>query len=105
MINSIKSSLVIFKYWYWQDIEKSHIFPRILNLAFSTFLSLVVYWAISSLNISIFLKYLITVYSIINIFSFWPYYNYVDENSNLKGTVAYIFKKYLSLFHFSFYCL
>lgn len=102
MENPINVTVEIFKYWFWQDVEKSHIIPRFLSLGFSTFLSLVLYWTISGLNINIFFKYLLIVYSIVNILSFWPYYNFLYTKSTIKGTFAYIFKKLFIPFSFFF---
>lgn len=93
----IKKLLVIF---WWQDIEKSNIFVRILNYIFAFTLSFGVFSWVYLSNMNIFFKIIIGTYGILTFMSFWPASYLLEEESKVKGAIFYIFQKPLIIFSF-----
>ncbi|NFT07466.1 hypothetical protein FDF26_10385 [Clostridium botulinum] len=93
----IKKLLIIF---WWQDIEKSNIFVRVLNYIFAFTLSFGAFsWTyLSSMNLI--LKIIVGTYGVLTFMSFWPASNLLDEESEAKGSIFYIFQNTLIIFSF-----
>ncbi|EJO5348982.1 hypothetical protein NRP93_003134 [Clostridium botulinum] len=87
-------------YFWWQDIEKSHFLPRILNLFFSLFLSFCSCAWMYGANITIILKIIIGLYLILSFMSFWPVSNLLDEKNKFIGAAFFIFQNNFILFSF-----
>ncbi|AIY79843.1 hypothetical protein FDC58_06555 [Clostridium botulinum] len=93
----IKKLLIIF---WWQDIEKSNIFVRILNYIFAFTLSFGAFsWTYLS-NMNLILKIIVGIYGVLTFMSFWPASNLLDEESEAKGSIFYIFQNTLIIFSF-----
>ncbi|MBN1068211.1 hypothetical protein [Clostridium sp. ZS2] len=93
----IKKLLIIF---WWQDIEKSNIFVRILNYIFAFTLSFGAFsWTYLS-NMNLILKIIVGTYGVLTFMSFWPASNLLDEESEAKGSIFYIFQNTLIIFSF-----
>ncbi|ACD54156.1 hypothetical protein ST12_09545 [Clostridium botulinum] len=93
----VKRLLIIF---WWQDIEKSNIFVRILNYIFAFTLSFGAFsWTYLS-NMNLILKIIVGTYGVLTFMSFWPASNLLDEESEVKGSIFYIFQNVLIIFSF-----
>ncbi|MGN2338775.1 hypothetical protein ACTFIN_11750 [Clostridium cagae] len=93
----IKKLLIIF---WWQDIEKSNIFVRILNYIFAFTLSFGAFsWTYLS-NMNLILKIIVGTYGVLTFMSFWPASHLLDEESEAKGSIFYIFQNTLIIFSF-----
>ncbi|MBN1038895.1 hypothetical protein DVW12_09290 [Clostridium botulinum] len=93
----IKKLLIIF---WWQDIEKSNVFVRILNYIFAFTLSFGAFsWTYLS-NMNLILKIIVGTYGVLTFMSFWPASNLLDEESEAKGSIFYIFQNTLIIFSF-----
>ncbi|NFS94001.1 hypothetical protein FDF05_13785 [Clostridium botulinum] len=93
----IKKLLIIF---WWQDIEKSNIFVRILNYIFAFTLSFGAFsWTYLS-NMDLILKIIVGIYGVLTFMSFWPASNLLDEESEAKGSIFYIFQNTIIIFSF-----
>ncbi|MPQ44611.1 hypothetical protein [Clostridium tarantellae] len=93
----IKNLLLIF---WWQDIEKSNIFVRILNYIFAFSLSFGSFSLVILSNINIILKIILGIYLIINIISFWPVSHLLEQKDKFKGSMFFIFQNNCILFSF-----
>ncbi|AOR23785.1 hypothetical protein [Clostridium taeniosporum] len=94
---AIKELLIIF---WWQDIEKSNFFVRILNYIFAFTLSFGVFSWVYLSNMNLILKIIVGTYGILTFMSFWPASNLLDEESEVKGSIFYIFQNVLIIFSF-----
>ena len=93
----IKKLLIIF---WWQDIEKSNVFVRILNYIFAFTLSFGAFsWTYLS-NMNLILKIIVGTYGVLTFMSFWPASNLLDEESEAMGSIFYIFQNTLIIFSF-----
>ncbi|MBN1035698.1 MULTISPECIES: hypothetical protein [Clostridium] len=92
-----KKLLIIF---WWQDIEKSNIFVRLLNYIFAFTLSFGAFsWTyLSNMNLSF--KIIVGTYGVLTFMSFWPASYLLDEESEVKGSIFYIFQNALIIFSF-----
>lgn len=96
----MKEIRMLFKYFIWQDIEKSHFLPRILNLIFAIFLSFCTLALLHGVNINIVLKIVIGIYLILNFMSFWPAYYLIERKSESSSFIFIILKSSCVLFSF-----
>ena len=96
----MKELRVLFKYFIWQDVEKSHFLPRILNLIFAIFLSFCTLALLHGVNINIVLKTVIGIYLILNFISFWPAYYLIERKSEAASFIFIILKGTCILFSF-----
>ncbi|KAI3349550.1 hypothetical protein FDB55_09370 [Clostridium botulinum] len=93
----VKRLLIIF---WWQDIEKSNIFVRILNYIFAFTLSFGAFsWTYLS-NMNLILKIIVGTYGVLTFMSFWPASNLLDEESEAKGSIFCIFQNTFIIFSF-----
>lgn len=92
----------ILKYWLWQDIEKPHWLPWLLNIGFSVFLTAIFTVVIWYLPINTILKTLLSFYMGVNIFSYWPVQKYYDNKNLAKGSFYYFGIKFLFFISFFF---
>ncbi len=93
----VKRLLIIF---WWQDIEKSNIFVRILNYIFAFTLSFGAFsWTYLS-NMNLILKIIVGTYGVLTFMSFWPASYLLDEESEANGSTFYIFQNVLIIFSF-----
>ncbi|ATD55975.1 hypothetical protein [Clostridium chauvoei] len=90
----------IFRMFYWQDIERSNIFIRILNLIFAIVLSFGAYSTVYLSNMNIILKIIIGSYLIVNIMSYWPTEYLLDEKNKVVSATFFIFQNNFILFSF-----
>ena len=102
MKNENNITINIIKYLYWQDIEKSNILPRILSYIFSTFLSFIFTVVLLDTPLNYPIRIFLSVYMIVNIFSYWPVQHYYSRDNLLKGTLTYIFMKFFIFISFFF---
>ncbi|MDK0898671.1 hypothetical protein P5F38_07420 [Clostridium perfringens] len=82
----------ILKFWWWQDIEKSNIFIRVMNLGMALFLSFCLLIWMCGENWNIILRLFISIYGVLCFMSFWPVSYLFDEKDKVKGSTFYIFQ-------------
>ncbi|GAA0078681.1 hypothetical protein UT300005_30600 [Clostridium sp. CTA-5] len=93
----IKKILLIL---WWQDIEKSNLFVRILNYIWAFTLSFGAFSLVYLSNMNLILKIIIGTYLILNFMSFWPTSNLLDDKDEVEGGIFYIFQRIFVLFSF-----
>ncbi|GAA0068472.1 hypothetical protein UT300002_32610 [Clostridium perfringens] len=72
--------------WFWQDIEKSNIFIRIMNWGIVLFLSFCIFcWCFAETNIHICFRVIISLYGIFSLMSYWPASYLLDEKNKIGG--------------------
>ncbi|MCX0371057.1 hypothetical protein QTH11_02015 [Clostridium perfringens] len=82
----------ILKFWWWQDIEKSNIFIRLMNLGMASFLSFCLLAWMYGESFNIILRSFISIYGVLCFISFWPVSYLFDEKDKAKGSTFYIFQ-------------
>ncbi|MDK0936594.1 hypothetical protein P5F51_10855 [Clostridium perfringens] len=82
----------ILKFWWWQDIEKSNIFIRLMNLGMALFLSFCLLAWMYGESFNIILRSFISIYGVLCFMSFWPVSYLFDEEDKVKGSTFYIFQ-------------
>ncbi|MBW6409290.1 hypothetical protein [Clostridium weizhouense] len=93
----IKKILLIF---WWQDIEKSNFFVRILNSIWAFTLSFGAFSLVYSSNMNLIFKIIIGTYLILSFMSFWPTSHLLDNKDEVEGGIFYIFQRVFILFSF-----
>ncbi|MGM8271790.1 hypothetical protein ACSXDL_02305 [Clostridium perfringens] len=88
----LKQSQNILKFWYWQDIEKSNVFIRVMNLGIALFLSFCLLAWMYGESFNIILRSFISIYGVLCFMSFWPVSYLLDEKDKVKGSTFYIFQ-------------
>lgn len=88
-------------YILWQDFKKSSTGHRLFYLGLSLFLSIMAVLALSVIFKNRIIITVSSIYMILNIFTFFPVYNYLttsEENKDFAlGSLFYSFK-YLTIF-------
>ncbi len=67
----------ILKFWYWQDIEKSNIFIRLMNLGMALFLSFCLLVWMYGESFNIILRSFISIYGVLCFMSFGQFHIYL----------------------------
>lgn len=92
---------MMLNYILWQDFKKSSTGHRLFYLGLSLFLSIMAVLALSVIFKNRIIVTVSSIYMILNIFTFFPVYNYLttsEENKDFAlGSLFYSFK-YLTIF-------